>query len=220
MSKPYAGLFISIEGGDGSGKSTLAHEMTRILMDKGYKVHATREPGGTSLSEKIRDLILHPESSIKIGNRAEMLLFLAARAQHIDEVIQPKLRAGEIVICERFSDSTIAYQGSARHLGTQEVETLCKLSVHLEPDLTFLLDIDPHEGLKRVREKRKSTYDRLENEQAQFHSEVRQGYLHLADRYPNRIIILDASLPKEQLLAKALTELEPRLLLKPASPLR
>jgi len=217
MGKPYAGLFITIEGGDGSGKSTLAKGVVQELLAQGYRVHATREPGGTALSEKIRDLILHPEASLKIGNKAELLLFLAARVQHIDEVILPKLRLGEVVICERFSDSTIAYQGAARHLGTQEVETLCKLSTHLDPDFTFLLDIDPHEGLKRVKEKRKSSFDRLENEEIQFHNEVRQGYLHLADRYPDRITILDASLPKEQLLKKALAEVTPHLLIKPTN---
>lgn len=215
MSKSYGGFFITIEGGEGSGKSTFARGLSEMLLLKGYKVFSTREPGGTLLSEKIREIILNPEASIKIGDRAELLLFLAARAQHIEEVLLPRLHDGEIVICERFSDSTIAYQGAARHLGMEHVETFCKFATSIEADLTFLLDIDPKEGLKRVREVRKSSFDRIENEQIQFHGEVRQGYLHLADQYPERILILDATLPKERLLEGAFTELEPRLLVKP-----
>lgn len=216
INKPYEGLFITIEGGEGCGKSTLSKALAEVLKKRGYSVHLTREPGGTPLSEKIRQLILHPEKGMKICDRAELLLFLAARAQHIEEVLLPELRAGHLVICERFHDSTIAYQGCARYLGVHDVESLCKLaSGKLEADFTLLLDIDPKEGLKRVSEGRLGGLDRMEEEALQFHQEVRQGFLHLADHNPHRICIIDGSLSEAKVLECALKELEPRLMLKP-----
>jgi dTMP kinase len=205
QNKPYNGFFITIEGGEGSGKTTLSLTLKSELESKGYSVFHTREPGGTPLSEKLRALILQP-SSVKIGDQAELLLFLAARAQHIEEAILPALHQGKMVICERFNDSSIAYQGCARHLGMNHVEELCHLACRgLKPDLTFFLDIDPELGLQRIKEKRKETFDRLEQEHLQFHKEVRQGYLHLADQYRERIIILDATLPIHQLSESALS---------------
>lgn len=218
MNRPYEGLFITIEGGEGAGKSTLNKELGEALTKKGYQVLSTREPGGTPFSERIRELILEDKDDIKICDRAEVMLFLAARVQHIEEVILPKLRAGYVVICERFSDSTIAYQGAARHLGVEEVANLCKLSTRsLEPQCTLLLDIDPQEGFKRVKESRGADLDRLEKEDLQFHIEVRQAFLHLADQHPNRIVLIDATLPQKQLLEDVLKKLEPHLLLKPTS---
>lgn len=215
LHKPYEGLFITVEGGDGAGKSTFAEGLKVALEKKGYQVQRTREPGGTALSEEIRKLVLNPHPTFKITERAELLLFLAARSQHIEETILPALREKFVVICERFNDSTIAYQGAARHLGMGHVEALCSLAINLEPDITFFLDIDPEEGLKRVKDIRKEPLDRLELEKLQFHKEVRQAFLHLADCHCDRIIVLDATETPEEMIEKALKASESCLTLKP-----
>ena len=210
-SRPYEGLFITIEGGDGCGKSSLAKSLTAEFETRGYQVVQTREPGGTPLSEHLRKLLLSV-NSYQISKRAEMLLFLAARVQHIDEVIMPALHKGKIVLCERFNDSTVAYQACGRHLGMSEVEELCNLVCDgVQPDSTILLDIDPEIALSRVKRKQ----DRLESEALQFHKDVRQGYLHLADKYPDRIILIDATASIKVVFNKVLEALEPHLLLKP-----
>lgn len=220
INKPYKGLFITIEGGEGVGKSTLCEQLALKLEQRGYDVVKTREPGGSPLSEHIRELLLHSQGKYQIGEQAELLLFLAARAQHIEENILPTLRQGKIVLCERFNDSTIAYQGCARHLGMHHVEELCKLASEelLEPNCTLFLDLPPSEGMKRLTAQQRKKVDRLEQEQLQFHHEVRQGFLHLADQYPDRIVTLDASSPIEQVVEMALKALEPSLHLKPAAP--
>lgn len=209
--KPYDGVFITLEGGDGSGKSTLSDKLATHFQNNGYSVLRTREPGGTPLSEHIRALLLDKKSKLPLSDSAELFLFLAARLQHIEDVICPALRDGKIVFCDRFNDSTIAYQGCARTLGCEYVEHICKLATRdLEPDCTLLLDIDPEIALKRVLGEK----DRLESELLQFHREVRSGYLHLADKYPNRISILDAALPQDALFEAALKELEAHLKMK------
>ena len=192
IKKPYEGLFITIEGGEGCGKSTLAESLAKEMQDKGYHVLKTREPGGAPLAEKIRDLLLHHEA-IPISAHAELLLFLAARAQHIDESILPALRAEKVVICERFHDSTVAYQGCGRELGMKFVEDLCRRACfELIPDCTLLLDIDPIVARERIG---KRELDRVEREKLEFHKLVRQAFLHLADQHPHRIEVIDASLP-------------------------
>lgn len=207
--KPYPGLFLTIEGGEGVGKSTFAGSLEAYLREKGHQVVRTREPGGTKLSEALRQLLL--ESETEVGSHAELLLFLAARSQHLEELILPALHAGKFVICERFHDSTIAYQGCARHLGMTYVEELCKLSTEgIVPDYTFFLDLDPEEGIKRIKTKRGQPLDRMEQQEIQFHREVRQGFLHLADKYPERIHILDAALPPEKVFAEAIVRLNDR----------
>lgn len=215
--KPFEGFFITVEGGDGCGKTSVAQALVSFLEKKGYGVVHTREPGGTPFSEQIRQLVLMTDSSFSIHSTSELLLFLAARAQHIEEKILPALHSGNIVLCERFNDSSIAYQGSARHLGMPYVEELCGLACHgLQPDCTLLLDVDPEIGLKRAQKQRKQQLDRLEQEHVQFHQEVRQGFLHLADRYPERIEIIDASLSLEQVILSAQKALDTHLLLKPS----
>ncbi|MCH9626490.1 MAG: Thymidylate kinase [Chlamydiales bacterium] len=215
--KPYEGLFITLEGGEGSGKTTLAESIAASLEKRGYTVTLTREPGGSALSECLRDVLLNPKKAYSIGERAELLLFLAARAQHIEEQILPALRAGKVVICDRFNDSSIAYQGCARHLGKQYVEKLCLLATEglSEPSCTLFLDLDPAIGMERVQHSRHDTFDRMEQERLQFHREVRQGYLHLADEYPERIEVIDAAQPFDAVLVACLQALEPHLLLKP-----
>lgn len=218
INKPYEGLFITVEGGEGSGKTTLCAVLATSLQERGYDVIHTREPGGAPLSDVLRDVLLNPEKTYTIGERAELLLFLAARAQHIEEQILPALRNGKVVICDRFNDSTIAYQGCARHLGMHYVEKLCQLATEglAAPNCTLFLDLDPEIGLERVRASRPNGGDRLDQEKLQFHKEVRQGYLHLADAHPDRIEIIDATPSTDQVLKSCLTALEPHLTLKPA----
>lgn len=215
QSKPYEGLFITLEGGEGSGKSTLCKKLASELEKMGYEVMTTREPGGTPLSEFLRNLLLNNPDHLNISEKSEIFLFLAARVQHIEETILPALREKKVVICERFDDSTIAYQGCARHLGMSYVEKLCALaSEGLEPDVTVILDLSPEEGLSRVK-KGKKTFDRLESEILQFHAEVRQGYLHLADKHPHRIVVIDAAPSSDEVLKDCLNAIRPKLMLRP-----
>jgi len=213
--KPYEGLFITIEGGEGAGKSTLSERLALELQQMGYEVVMTREPGGSKLSEHIRSLLLHPPADMEIGTRSELFLFLAARLQHIEEGILPHLREKKVVICERFNDSTIAYQGYARHLGMGYVEKVCAFACEeMEPDATLLLDIDPVVGLARMA-KRAQPLDRLESEHIQFHQEVRHAFLQLADKHEKRMTVLDASSPLDEVVQGALEAIRPHLLLKP-----
>lgn len=205
QNKPYEGLFITIEGGDGAGKSTLIEGLVRELSKEAYEVISTHEPGGSLLSNHIRALLLENSQNIPISEKAELFLFLAARVQHLEEKILPALYSGKVVICDRFNDSTIAYQGCARHLGKYYVENLCHMACgDLTPDITIFLDLDPQLGLNRAFQKKNQSLDRMEKEHKQFHSEVRQGFLHLADEYPQRIRIIDASLFPEEVLKQSL----------------
>jgi dTMP kinase len=213
VNKPYEGFFITIEGGDGSGKTTLSDRLMQMLQSKGYSVLRTREPGGTPLSEHLREILLNTDGKFEIAPKTELLLYLAARAQNVEERIKPALHEGQIVICERFNDSTTVYQGCGRNLGMQFVEEICT-RLFDGPDFTLFLDVDPEEGMQRVKLGRNEKYDRLELEKLQFHKEVRQGYLHLADEHPNRIVILDASQSQEQVFQEAWKALEPRLMLR------
>ncbi|NGX61283.1 MAG: Thymidylate kinase [Chlamydiae bacterium] len=214
--KPYEGLFLTIEGGEGSGKTTLVQGVVDALEKRGYTVLRTREPGGTALSERLRELVLSPDIDCSISEKTELFLFLTSRIQHFEEKILPALRRGEVVICERFHDSSIAYQGGARHLGMGYVEELCTLSTEgIQPDCTLFLDLDPKVGRERLETSRGEKIDRLEREPLQFHQEVRQGYLHLADKHHDRISVLDASLSQEEVLKAALSAIESKLLLRP-----
>lgn len=195
-------LFITFEGGEGAGKTTLIEGIFRHLTSLGYAVIKTREPGGTKIGEKIRSLLLEVQEE-KISPLAELSLFLAARAQHIEEVILPALQAGKIVLCDRFNDSSVAYQGMARNLGKEEVARTCGfISQGLKPDLTFYLDIEPSLGLSRVQRTR--VQDRIEQEGLSFHAKIRKAYLDLSREHPERIHLLDASLPKERVFHSAI----------------
>jgi dTMP kinase len=212
INKPYEGLFITIEGGEGCGKTTVCDRLAEALQKRGHPVIKTREPGGVPLSEHLRTLLLNPKENLPICRKAELLLFLAARVQHLDQSILPALREGKIVLCERFNDSTVAYQGCARGLGIDYVEHLCAFLID-PPDFTLLLDIDPEEGMRRKKNQRKQA-DRIEQEDLQFHREVRRGFLFLADESPKRIAVLDAALSLEEVMANALAALEPHLMIK------
>lgn len=199
--------FITIEGGEGAGKSTLIETLRDLLAGQGFQVVTTREPGGTTLGNEIRRLTLSHQ--FPIAPKAELLLMLASRAEHIDEVILPALQAGKIVICDRFNDSTIAYQGAARGLGVDAVEKLCKeICGSTLPDLTFYLDVDPEVGLQRSRkldkqEAKSGELDKIESEKLSFHQAVRQAFLQIASREPHRVVVIDANQPLERVLAEA-----------------
>jgi len=184
-------MFVTFEGLDGSGKSTQAALLRARLEADGKEVVATREPGGTELGEKIRDLVLHGGH---VSPWAEALLYAAARAQHVDEVIRPALERGAAVICDRYVDSSVAYQGVARELGLERVLDLNLAAVGgLMPDRTFLLALDVAELPGRLRRE----HDRLERETDDFHVRAGTGYRELAARFPDRIVVLDGTLPAE-----------------------
>jgi len=182
------GLFITFEGPDGSGKSTQIKNLKNKLEKKGLETVLTREPGGTAISENIRKMILDVKNS-EMDSLTEALLYAAARAQHVAQIIMPALEADKTVICDRFMDSSIAYQGYGRKLGDQ-VRIINEYAVRgLSPDITFLLLLEPSIGKGRI----KRAYDRLELEKIEFHDDVYKGYLELAKCNPERIIMIDAT---------------------------
>lgn len=196
-----AGLFITFEGGDGSGKSTQAGLLAQWLTEQGRTVVRTREPGGTEVGVEIRNLVLHHRGHI--DPRAEALLYAADRAQHIATLVRPALERGDVVIQDRYFDSSVAYQGAGRILDATEVRDLSLWATDtLLPDVTVLLDLD--ENLARTRlDAADKPFDRLENEKAEFHSRVRAGFLALAQAEPHRFLVLDATEPIE-VLAEAI----------------
>ena len=216
--KNYSGSFITLEGGEGSGKSTLLHQLAAFLIQRGYDVLTTREPGGTELGETVRDWLLHQNPSFFIGHQAELLLFLAARAQHIEEKILPALEEGKIVLCDRFNDSTIAYQGGARGLGVEHVEKLCQLVCGaVIPQLTLFLNVQPEIGLsrsQRVHKEHSSTgeLDRIESEALSFHRKIQQTLELLAKREPLRIHTINADQAQDLVLKEAILILEKHIL--------
>ena len=208
------GFFITLEGGEGAGKSTLARNLQTSLETLGRKVMITREPGGTHFSEKMREIILKRTYG-EIETMSELLLFLAARVEHVEKVIKPAINEGKVVICDRFTDSTVAYQGYAAGLGVDYVQEISnKVLQGFEPDLTFYLDIHPEFGLGRTAERRANTneeIDIMEQKRIDFHLKVREGFLELAKKYPRRIIVLDAALDRGTLSQLAQDELFRRL---------
>ncbi|MBI2915780.1 MAG: dTMP kinase [Elusimicrobia bacterium] len=185
------GVFITLEGSDGCGKTTQTVRLKEKLARKGLKVAHTREPGGTSFAENLRQIILNPKN--KISPVAELLLYEASRVQHTQEILLPALRQGKIVLCERYTDATVAYQGYGRKINPRWIEDLNRMATGgLTPDLTILLDIPVEEGLKRARKSGGKRGDRLERENLLFHRRVRRGYVHLARREPQRIKVVSA----------------------------
>lgn len=200
------GLFVTFEGGDGVGKSTQARLLEEWLTGAGRTVLRTREPGGTEVGELIRDIVLHHRG--EVAPRAEALLYAADRAHHVATVVRPALARGEVVIQDRYLDSSIAYQGSGRVLGADDVRRLSLWAAEgLLPDLTVLLDLD-HEIARDRLDADDKPFDRLEAEQADFHARVRQAFLGLAAAEPQRFLVLDASAPPDELAAAVRDRIE------------
>lgn len=198
-------MFITIEGPEGSGKSTAVNTAVKHLETLGYKIVRTREPGGTPISEKIREVILDKGNTM-MDSRTEALLYAASRRQHLVEKVWPALERGEIVVCDRYLDSSLAYQGGARHLGIDEVLNINLFATeHTYPDLTLLFDIEPELGLARIAANSNREVNRLDLEKLEFHKTVRDTFLLLAKRYPERYVIIDASKSVED-VAKATIE--------------
>jgi len=189
------GIFISIEGGEGTGKTTQTKLLTKYLVKKGYRVKLTQEPGGTRIGKLIRKILLDPNHN-EINRWTELFLYLADRAQHVKEVIIPALNQGEAVICDRFMDATVAYQGFGRGIPIRIIENLNRLVTQgIKPDLTICLDLGPGKGLIRAKsryagKKHSTDGDRLEKENISFHRRVRKGYLALAEREPSRVKVV------------------------------
>lgn len=182
-------MFITFEGGEGTGKTTLIQSIKDLLSQK-YDVITTREPGGSKIAEAIRDIILNPVY-LGVTPYTEALLLAAARAQHLDEVIIPALKQHKVVLCDRYIDSSLAYQGYARDLGFDFVLSINKYATKHMPDLTFYIDLDPEVGMKRISNRDK--YDRLDQESHDFHVLVRKGYQEIAKMYPSRIVTINGN---------------------------
>ncbi|OGW58141.1 MAG: dTMP kinase [Nitrospirae bacterium RIFCSPLOW2_12_42_9] len=195
------GIFITFEGIEGCGKTTQAHLLAGYLEEQGYKVLKTREPGGTEISEAVREILLSNDF-VKMHPHTEVLLYLASRAQHISDKIKPALEKGMIVISDRFSDSTFVYQCYVRGIDYQIVEEMNSFTTEgISPDITFVLDLEPEEGLRRAvsrNQKHSRKEDRMEKESLEFHQKVREGYLKMAERYPDRIHVISSNRDKTE----------------------
>jgi len=190
-------MFITLEGPEGSGKTSQLPALADYLREAGYDVLVTREPGGTAVGDQIRDVLMNL-NNVSIIPRTEILLFLAARAQHVEERIRPALAEGKIVLCDRYGDSTLAYQGFGHKTDLEILQTLLDFSTGgLKPDLTLLVDVPIEKGMARKREN-SSEWNRLDAYELAFHERVRQGYLALADAEPERWVIIDASEEKDK----------------------
>lgn len=203
------GCFITFEGPEGAGKTTIIEKLaSELRKTSNYKIMITREPGGIHISEQIRQIILDKENT-KMDGRTEALLYAAARRQHIVEKIRPALDRGEIVLCDRFIDSSLAYQGYARELGIEEVYAINEFAVKgMMPDLTLYFDIQPEEGLERINKHKDREVNRLDLESLAFHTKVREGYQLLLKKFPDRIYEINASQSIETVLSESKEKVE------------
>ena len=198
-------MFITLEGPEGSGKTTAVEAAVKKLEEMGYQIVRTREPGGTPIAEQIRNVILDKANTAMDG-RTEALLYAASRRQHLVEKVWPALKEGKIVICDRYLDSSLAYQGGARGLGVENILNINLFATeNTWPDLTLLFDIKPELGLARISANADREVNRLDLEKLDFHNKVRDTFLELAKRYPDRFVIIDASQSREE-VAKATME--------------
>lgn len=203
------GMFITFEGADGCGKTTQQMLAADYLESKGYEVLITREPGAKGLGEDIRKILLDYKGPV--SERCESLLFLADRAQHVDNMILPAIENGQIVLCDRYTDSTVAYQGYGRQQNLERIKKLNDFATNvLKPDLTFVFDIDVETSMQRVGKEK----DRMESEGKEFHNRVRNGYLKLAEEEPNRIKVLDAAKSIDEIHEEVVNILEAAFLSK------
>jgi dTMP kinase len=199
-------LFIAFEGGDGAGKSTQVQLLADALTARGEKVVLTREPGGSPIAEKIRDVVLDI-SNLGLNDRSEALLYAASRAEHVAKIVQPALDRGEIVITDRYMDSSIAYQGAGRNLGTDKIEELNLWATNgLQADFTIILDVEPEHGLSRVADP-----NRIEEESADFHSVARNAFLQRASQFPDKYLVLNARGDIQDIASKILEAITSRL---------
>ncbi len=204
-------MFITLEGPEGSGKTTAVEFAVNKLLEMGYEIVRTREPGGTIISEQIRNVILDKVNTA-MDARTEALLYAASRRQHLVEKIWPALKAGKIVICDRYLDSSLAYQGGARELGIEEVLKINLFATeNTWPDLTLLFDIDPAIGLSRISSNNQREVNRLDLEKLDFHKKVRKTFLKLAKQYPERYAIIDANKSREEVANATLDAILSRL---------
>lgn len=188
------GLFITFEGADGCGKTTQLMLLAKYLKAQGREVVVTREPGARGLGEKIREILLNYDG--EVSSRAEAFMFLADRAQHIDVIVNPAIKSGKIVLCDRHTDSSVAYQGYGRRLDIDEIKRLNSIATNgKEPDMTLIFDIDVETSMARVGD----TKDRMESAGIEFFNRVRNGYLEIAKQEPNRVKVLDASKSIEEI---------------------
>ena len=205
------GIFISLEGPDGAGKSSVLEALIPILEAKGQAFVTTREPGGVAVAEKIRDVVLDPKHT-EIDEKTELLLYIASRRQHLVERILPALDRGEMVLVDRFIDSSVAYQGFGRGLKVADIDWLNDFATDgLKPDLTLYFDIEAEEGLARIAKSKERGADRLDRESVEWHQRVREGYLSILEKEPNRVRKIDASQPLEKDVADTLAVLAERV---------
>lgn len=206
------GHFITFEGPDGAGKTTVLQELLPKLQVLGLEVITTREPGGVAIAEDIRKIILDPANTA-MDHKTELLLFIAARRQHLVEKVLPPLQEGKMVIIDRFIDSSVAYQGHGRCLDIADIDWLNHYATDgVKPDLTLYFDIDAEEGLARIARNAERDVDRLDMEKADMHRRVRQGYLAILEKEPDRFVKIDASQPLEAVVQDALGIIQERLL--------
>ena len=204
-------MFITLEGPEGSGKTTAVESAVKALEAKGYQIVRTREPGGTPIAEQIRNVILD-KANTNMDPRTEALLYAASRRQHLVEKVWPALKEGKIVICDRYLDSSLAYQGGARGLGVDNILNVNLFATeNTFPDLTLLFDITPEEGLKRISANANREVNRLDLEKLEFHHKVRDTFLALAKRYPERFVIIDASKSRDEVAKATLDAIMSRL---------
>ena len=204
-------MFITIEGTEGSGKTTVAKELAKLLTANGYEVVHTREPGGTPISESIRNVILD-KNNTSMDGRTEALLYAASRRQHLVEKIWPALKEGKIVLCDRFLDSSLAYQGYARGLGYDEVLNINLFATeNTYPDLTLFFVIEPEAGLQRIAKNKNREVNRLDLEKLPFHQKVYDAFIELSKKFPERYVTIDASQSLEKVIKGAYNAIQERL---------
>ncbi|MCI5939846.1 MAG: dTMP kinase [bacterium] len=204
-------LFVTFEGGEGSGKSTVLKQVNEILLSEGHSTLLTREPGGTPISEQIRNVILD-KANTSMDPRTEALLYAASRRQHLVEKIWPALKEGKIVLCDRFLDSSLAYQGGARGLGMDEILEVNRYATEGQfPDITLFFDLDPSIGLQRIAANAGREVNRLDLERMTFHEKVRASFQKLASLYPERYVTIDASQPLEKVVEDSLKAIKAKL---------
>lgn len=204
-------MFITLEGPEGSGKTTAVKTAVAKLEEMGYQIVQTREPGGTPIAEQIRNVILD-KGNTAMDSRTEALLYAASRRQHLTEKVWPAIKEGKIVICDRYLDSSLAYQGGARGLGVDNILNINMFATEgTFPDLTLLFDLDPQIGLERINKNANREVNRLDLEKLDFHNKVRQTFLDLAKRYPERYVIIDAAKSQEEVAKDTLNAILSRL---------